>query len=211
MKIVIVSGGKAPSRLLISKEIEDADLVIGADSGGDCLYNYNIKPDYLLGDFDSISKQVFEYFKSSRCVLLEYPVEKDSTDTEIALKKAAELGGKEIVFLGCTGSRVDHLLGNLGLLKLCLEWGIRASIKDDSNTIFLVDQPCQIWREPGSTFSLQSYCDVVQCLSIKGAKYPLENYDLKLGAPLTISNEFIGEKVDIGFTSGVLMIIYSRD
>jgi thiamine pyrophosphokinase len=211
MKAIIVSGGKAPSRNLIQAEQENSKFIICADSGANCMYEYGLIPDYLLGDFDSIDENAYNYFLSKECSRINYPPEKDCTDTELALYKAIELGADEIVFLGCTGSRIDHILGNLGLLKVCLKTGIRGYIKDDNSNIFITDKSCEIVGTKGNIFSVQAYCDVVRKLSITGAKYPLENYDLELGDPITISNEFMEGKVSLKFQSGILMIIFSKD
>lgn len=212
MKIVIVSGGSAPSEKLIRKELEESSFLICADSGGNSLYQYKLIPDYLMGDFDSISREAFDFFsKEEKCSIEEYPTDKDFTDTELVLNKARELGGKEIVFLGCTGTRVDHLMGNIGMLARCNDMGIKAYIKDENNTIELIDKSTIITGYKGETFSLQAYNDVVEDLNIIGAKYELHHYNLALGDPRTISNEFLKDTVEIKFNSGRLLVLRSRD
>lgn len=211
MKTVIVSGGKSPSLLLLKNELKDADTLICVDSGGIFLRDCDIIPDYLVGDFDSINKASLDYFKNSECKVLEYPKDKDFTDTELALELAAELNSDTIILLGCTGSRIDHLLGNLGLLKICLSKNIKAFIKDDNNSIMLTDKPIIIKGEPGATFSVQAFSEAVTNLTIGGSKYPLNKHKLSLGDPLTISNQFIDKEVSLDFSSGLLMVLFSRD
>lgn len=212
MKIVIVSGGTPPSYDLIKRELEDSTFLICADSGGDCLYKYNIVPDYMMGDFDSINREALIFFKNEeKCFVETYPQDKDFTDTELVLNKAVELGGTEIVFLGCTGTRLDHLMGNIGMLLRCLNMNIKASIKDDYNHIYITDKSVKIKGKKGETFSLQAYSEVVQSVNIRGAKYKLHNYNLRLGDPRTISNQFLDSEVEIEFKNGVLLIFYSRD
>jgi thiamine pyrophosphokinase len=168
-------------------------------------------PDLLVGDFDSIDKDVFDYFKKSNCTIDVYPTEKDFTDTEIAVKKALSMKPSEIVFLGCTGSRVDHLLGNIGMLKICLQNGVNAYIKDENNNIRLINAPISLKDTVGQIFSLQAYGDEIIGLTIEGAKYPLVKYNLKIGESITISNEFVRNNVTLKFESGTLMIILSSD
>jgi len=212
MKIVIVSGGTPPSYDIIKKELKDSSLLICADSGGECLYKYNIIPNFLMGDFDSISREALSFFSTQEnCIIDTYPEDKDFTDSELVLDKAIKLGANEIVFLGCTGTRIDHLMGNIGMLLRCLKLNIKAYIKDDNNIIEITDKPIRIKKEKGTTFSLQAYCDKVQDLNIRGAKYGLEHYDLTLGDPRTISNEFLNNDVNIDFTSGILLVFYSKD
>lgn len=211
MKVLIISGGNPPSKELLNGEITEDTFIIAADSGANCLYDYNIKPNLLVGDFDSINKEVFDYFKKSKCIIDIYPTEKDFTDTEIAVKKALSMKPNEIVFLGCTGSRVDHLLGNIGMLKICLENGVNACIKDENNNIRLVNTSTSLKGTVGQIFSLQSYGDEIIGLTIEGAKYPLNNYNLKIGQSIAISNEFVTTEVLLKFIVGTLMIILSSD
>lgn len=211
MKVLIIAGGVFPSVKLLEEELKSSSVVICADSGANGLYSNNVTPDILMGDFDSISKEALKYFEEKGCAIDKYPKEKDLTDSEIALKKALELGAKEIVFLGCTGHRLDHVMGNLGLLAKCCELNVEAYIKDDNNTIFAVKKPVKLKGSLGELFSLCSFGDFVDNLSVKGAKYELNNYLLRIGDPRTISNEFFHEEVDITFSSGMLIIIKSRD
>jgi len=211
MKVIIISGGSPPSKKLLIKEILDDTFLISADSGANCLYLYNIKPNLLVGDFDSIDGKVMEYFAKNNCEIDVYPKEKDFTDTEIALRKGLSMKPREIVLLGCTGSRVDHLLGNIGLLKVCLEEGVNACIKDGNNTIRLINASTSLDGNLGEIFSVQSYCNEIIGLTIEGAKYSLNNYNLKIGQGIATSNEFVGCKVQIKFKSGTLMIILASD
>ena len=211
MKTVILSGGTAPSRDLLERELKDATALICVDSGGNCLKEWGIEPDYLVGDFDSIRPEAFEYIKGSKCKIIEYPKEKDFTDTELALELAMRLDSNSIVFLGSTGTRLDHVIGNLGLLRACVKNGIDAFLKDDHNSIMMTDKPIRLTAEPGTTFSVQAFSETVENLSLTNARYPLSGYKLKIGDPLTISNRFLERDVEVDFSSGLLMIMFSRD
>lgn len=211
MKTVIVSGGKAPGRELLEMELEDATALICVDSGGNCLKELGIEPDYLVGDFDSIRPDAFEFIKGTKCKIIEYPKDKDFTDTELALELAMRLDSNSIVFLGSTGTRLDHVMGNMGLLRVCAQKGIDAFIKDDNNSIMMTEKPITLKAEPGTTFSLQAFSETVENLTVKNARYPLTGYNLKIGDPLTISNRFLDKDVVVEFSSGLLMVMYSRD
>jgi len=211
MKTVIVSGGRAPSRELLEKELEDATALICVDSGGNCLMELGIEPDYLVGDFDSIRREALDYIRGTKCSILEYPKDKDFTDTELALELAMRLDSNSIVFLGSTGTRLDHVIGNLGLLRACVQNGIDAFLKDDNNSIMITDKPLTLKAEPGTTFSLQAFGGTVENLTIIGARFPLSGYRLEIGDPLTISNRFLDSDVEVEFTEGLLMVMYSRD
>ena len=209
MKIVIIAGGTPPSIKLLKKCINNA-IIICADSGGDILFKHKILPQYLIGDLDSIAKSSLNYFIENNVIIEKYPVEKNLTDAQLALQKAITIGADEIIFLGCIGGKkIDHFLGALGLLLECSKLNIKASFKDDIQTITLLSNSAIISGKPGASFSLQAYCAVVKNLTISGCKFTLQNYDLKLGDARTLSNEFIKTNVAINYTNGKLLLINS--
>ena len=127
----IISGGKPPAEKLLRDYLDEVDFIIAADKGCECLYNYNIIPDLLIGDFDSANKEILNKARLKIKEVLEFPPEKDYTDTEIALMEAAKRGTEKILLFGATGTRMDHTLGNIGLLLIAKEKGITLEIIDD--------------------------------------------------------------------------------
>ncbi|SHI68703.1 thiamine diphosphokinase [Clostridium amylolyticum] len=211
MKILIIGGGKLPSEKLLRKEYSQSDYTICADKGGEYLLDINLVPHMLIGDFDSISEESLKKFSEKRVLIQRYPVEKDYTDTEICVMEALEHNPDEIVMLGCTGSRLDHVIGNIGLLKRCLDKNVKAYIKDENNVIFLMDKPDTFTGEKDKIISLQAFTEEVSGLNISGVKYPLKGYNLKSWSAYTVSNVMINKKIDISFEKGILMVIFSKD
>ncbi|MGO5074809.1 thiamine diphosphokinase [Clostridium sporogenes] len=211
MKAIIIAGGKAPSKELLKQEMKDSSYIICADSGANCLYEYGITPDFILGDMDSIDKRTFSYFKEKGVYMDKYPKDKDFTDGLVALNKAIELKADTIALLGCIGNRIDHILGNLGFLEICLKNNIKAYIKDENNEIFLTDKNISLKPRKSKYFSLQAYGSNVEGVTLFNAKFPLENYTLKMGDTLTTSNEFTDKELHIYIKSGTLIVIISKD
>ncbi len=212
MKAVLVAGGKSPCKDILLEELKNAHIVVCADGGAKVLFQYKITPDILLGDFDSIDKEILNYYKNINANIKIYPPEKDYTDSEIAFNEILKMKDiRDIVLLGCTGTRIDHLIGNLGLLYRGLMNKINVYIRDDNNLIFLTDKAITLKRNFGRYISFQGFREEVKDFSIKGAKYELHNHNLVLGDPLTISNEFLGDEIKIEFKDGIVMVIYSRD
>lgn len=213
MKAIIISNGVAPKFSLLQKELIDSSVLICADGGANCVHSFATNhdfaklPDFLIGDLDSIASNALEYFKAKNVRIEKYPAEKSFTDTELAVKKALELGATEIVFLGSLGNRIDHTFGNFGVLLKCLNLKVKACIKDENCTAFLADSAIKIYGNTKEVFSLQAYAKDVSNLCISGSKYELQNYDLKIGDNLTLSNEFLLPEVNIDFQSGNLLII----
>ena len=211
MKVLIVCGGKKPSKEILKQYINDDTYIICADSGANCLYEYEITPNMLLGDFDSIKEEVLSYYISKDIETCKFPAEKNFTDTEAALSEAILKKPKEIFFFGATGSRLDHLLANIGLLYKCFQSGIKGHIIDDNNEVTIYDRAFYIEGKEGQLFSLVAFGAEVKALNIEGAKYPLKNYNLSFGDPRTVSNEIAKSKVHITFDSGVIILIKSKD
>lgn len=210
MKAIIVAGGIPPTKKLIMKELTKNTIIIAADSGANILWRCKIAPYYLIGDLDSIEYKVLNFWLNKNVIVEPAPTDKDFTDAELALKKALLLKVKTITFLGCLGGkRVDHLLGAFGLLDKCAKLNIKASLKDDYQTVTLLQKSTVIHGKIGAMFSLQAYGGTVKNLSITGSKYTLKNHQLKMGDALTLSNKFCGKKVKIAFKSGKLLLITS--
>jgi len=211
MRAIVVSGGTPPSKKLLLSYLKEGDFLIGVDKGCNCLYDYGLKPNLILGDFDSASKEVIKIFKENGIKVLEFNPEKDYTDSDLGYIKAKENGADEILFFGATGSRVDHSLGNIGILLKSLREGIKLEIIDDHNRIFLINKEVTLQGIYGETISFHALSDLVTNISIKNAKYELSGYDMKLLEPRAICNEFLNEDINISFDSGIIMVIFPKD
>lgn len=209
-KVIIVSGGSPPSASLFQTIYSDGDYLIAADKGAEFFKCEEILPDILLGDFDSIHQETMDYFKG-KTQIETYEVEKDFTDTEAAFEKALLKEPKEIYLLGCTGSRLDHLFGNLSLLLRGEEKGVKCYLLDDHNKIHLMLKPGRLEKTFGDYISFQGFGAPVEGFELKGAKYPLSNYTLKLGDSRTVSNEFKDEMISVTFDRGIVMVLQTKD
>lgn len=211
MTAVIVCNGSMEDCDLIREHFKGSGLVIGVDGGAAHLRRLGIRPDVMVGDFDSIKKDDFDYFKGLSVEMLEFPAKKDKTDTEIAVELAIERGFKDIVFVGGTGSRLDHSLSNIFMLKKLLEGGARGTIVDKHNEITLIDSRVEFIKEKGVKVTLLSLTEITEGVTTKGLLYALENARLELGSSRGVSNEFTEENALITIKSGLLLVIKSRD
>ena len=214
-RTVIVSGGMMEKdfALPIIKS-EDTEFVIGVDRGLKFLYDNEVKPDYIVGDFDSVPKGLVDYYREEADVpIREFNPVKDASDTEIALRLCLGLNRKEIWILGGTGNRIDHLWANIQCLQIALDAGADARIVDSHNQIRLLDKGITLKREEafGKYFSLFPMELPVDALTITGAKYPLKNHFLKPDDSLCVSNEFELDEVKISFSFGKVILMETRD
>ena len=117
MKCVIIANGDLEYTNDIIGVIKDAQLIISADGGARHLRILNILPHVMIGDFDSIHPEDKQFFKEKQVKTLTFPPRKDHTDSELCVSWALENNATQITLLGVTGTRLDHTLANIFLLK----------------------------------------------------------------------------------------------
>lgn len=211
MRAVIVTGGEIRDYNFYADFFKNDDVVICADGGVRHLEKLNINADYFLGDFDSCD---FEKVKISDCVknaqIIRFKKEKDETDTELAINLAIEKNLKNIVILGALGTRFDHSLANVLLLKKALKYGVDARIINEKNEIRLIDKSLSLDPVKNAFISFIAI-DEVSDLTLENFKYNLSNFNLKNDTSICISNEFTNKKGNITFDKGTLLVIISTD
>lgn len=215
MRALLVSGGSLDESVISGFLYEQkCDKIIGIDRGVLFLHEHGIRPDLIVGDFDSLPAHILEEYRGS-VPIREFCPEKDYTDTEIGIRAAIEMGADELVLLGATGTRLDHVLGNIQTLCIALEHQVEALIQDSNNRIRLLceGREIEIQREHmfGKYISLLPLTTQVEGLTLKGFKYPLEHFTMTSRNSLGISNELVEDRASISFDRGILIMIESKD
>ncbi len=191
------------------------DKIIAVDGGLTALSQLELKPDAVVGDFDTVEESVLSQYRSfpGEITWEIHKPEKDETDTELAISTAMNLGCRKLVILGATGGRLDHFMGNLHLLYFCLKQGVEACIVDPKNYITILDKGRVFEAEKlwGTYISFLPLSMEVKGITLIGFKYPLTKKDISIGTSLCISNELAGESGSIEFDSGVLICVESHD
>lgn len=190
------------------------ELIIAADRGLEGAKILGLQPNIMLGDYDSVALELLEeYEKNDQVVSVQYPTEKDYTDTHLAVITAIERGAAEICILGATGSRLDHVMANMGLLLLGLKAGIETELVDSNNRIRMVQKHMTIEQKNqfGSYVSLLPFTEQVKGITLKGFKYPLNDADFSMGMSWGISNEITESMAEIKIRDGILYVIESKD
>lgn len=203
-RCIIFAGGKPESRLPNGLDTENA-YIIAADSGYKLCKKFGITPDLAVGDFDSLM------FIPDDCEQMTFPKEKDDTDLMLAIKQAIERGCTDITILGALGGRFDHTFANIQTLAYIRTQGAWGRILTNYEEIILVSPgKYSVSVDEKCSLSLFSYSQSVKGLTVSGVKYPLENAELTNIFPLGVSNDVVGDKADISFDEGLLLIIQSR-
>lgn len=211
-KWIICSGGALGDWAL--PFIREADVRIGADRGALFLVEHGFDPDVALGDFDSVDEaELASIQAASRQLIPCDPVWKDLTDTELALVHAIEQGAEELVLCGVLGTRLDHSLANVQLLRQALESGIRCRIVDEHNELQLIagGMTLTIERGPYTHVSLLPLTPEAIGITLSGFLYPLHDATLMLGQSLGISNVLISARGTIALRAGLLLVVRCSD
>ena len=182
---------------------QSGDLVLAADAGYEVCRREGVVPDLVLGDFDSMEQP-----KDAENVL-RVPVEKDDTDTMLAVKTALENGCDTIYLYGGTGGkRLDHTLANLQTLLFIRRRGARGYLYDDDFVWTAVENESLTIRREVEWGLFSAFClgDRAEGIDEVGFQYPLENASLTPEFPLGVSNHIVEETATITVRSGALIV-----
>lgn len=211
--VLLVTGGYVDIELLKTFYKANDDLyIVGVDKGLESLYKAEIKPDMIIGDFDSACDSIRTIYIDSPDAIVLNP-EKDFSDTHAAVLKVFEMNPNSITIIGGTGSRIDHMMGTIGLLKLCHEKNINATILDKNNRIRLINDSIAISKanQYGKYVSCIPFSDKVTGVCISGFKYDADNIELIKEDTIGVSNELREEEGLITIKTGYLLVFETKD
>lgn len=211
MNAAVIANGSMADYAHMGELLKKYDCIVCSDGGAGHAYRMNVVPNLMVGDFDSLDKNIMKYYMDSGVKVLKFSSEKDSTDTQLAIDEAARLGADTIDLFGATGTRLDHTMSNIYHLFYIRELGCRGNIIDEHNRIFLAEKENRLYGKKGQIVSLLSLTEDVKGITLEGFKYPLKDAVLRRGNSLCISNEMIRNEAFIYKDSGELLIILSKD
>ena len=207
-RCVIIGGASIGDYGTVSAKLRQDDYMIYCDCGLRHMDGLGAEPDLIVGDFDSYSNPEFD------TEIIVLPCEKDDTDTVFAVKEALRRGFEDFLLVGVVGERLDHTLGNVSILLMLDSAGKRASIIDDYSEMEIVsdrsEKPCII-DDSYVYFSLINISGTARGVTIRGAKYPLENAEITCEYQYGVSNEVLpGCTAEVSVGEGRLLLVKVR-
>ena len=181
----------------------DGACVIAADGGLRHVQALGLTPDVILGDFDSLG-----YVPDAARV---FPVEKDDTDSMLAVRHGLALGCRRFLLYGALeGPRLDHTVANLQTLQFLADRGAEGYLI--GNSVVTVVKNGNITFPPVADGLISVFCMGADAenVTIRGLQYGLEKGRLTAGFPLGVSNHFVGKESGISVQNGSLLVIYDR-
>jgi thiamine pyrophosphokinase len=183
--------------------------LLAADGGANHLARLGLRPAAVIGDLDSISPETRAWL--GEALLVERP-DQDRTDLDKALEYAFDdLGVDRLTVLAAVGGRLDHDLGNLGLLAR-LAMGEKLIFEDAGHRILAVAGEAELVAQPGETWSFWTYDPSVR-VTVEGVRWPIEDATVDAGGGPSISNEAVGDLVRVHATRGAVVVMrhFSRE
>ena len=207
-RCVIVGGASIGDYRTVGAMLRQDDYVIYCDCGLRHMDGLGAEPDLIVGDFDSYSNPEM----GTETIVM--PCEKDDTDTVFAVKEAIKRGFEDFLLVGVVGERLDHTLGNVSILLMLDSTGKKGTIIDDYSEIEIVSDRCEkpcIIDDSYVYFSLINISGTARGVTIRGAKYPLENAEITCEYQYGVSNEVLpGSTAEVSVGEGRLLLVKVR-
>lgn len=210
MKIVILTNGEYGDYQFCKSISKDA-FIICVDGGTKHARKLSIIPNMIVGDLDSSSKEDIDYFKNQGVELVKLPTQKDETDTEMALLLAIEKNPDAIEIYGGIGSRFDHTLANVHLLKKVAKYKIPTVLMNQNHRIQIIDKYSKIEGQKGDLVSLLPLTEYVTGITTTGLYYGLKDASFEIGKPYGVSNYMTELVATVSIETGWLIVIQTKD
>ena len=200
----ILAGG--PEKAPPCEPVPAGAYILCADSGLHLAERLSLRPDLVLGDFDSLGA-VPESLPH-----MTVPVEKDDTDTMLAARVALEKGFRDIRIYGAFGGRLDHTIANIQTLEFLRRNGASGVLigAADSALLLTDGEQAVLPRRDGWGLSLFAWSEQCSGVSAEGVYYPLKNGTLKREFPLGVSNRITAAEAAVTCGKGWLLVMQSK-
>lgn len=209
---LILANGTPPSKALLLREAEKADLIICCDGAAEYAAAHGVRPDMLLGDFDSLGEdRAAELARGWDAEKQDFPVKKDKSDTQLAVEAALLADCSYLTLLGALGGRFDHALMNVQLLVLCKQNGAEGVIIDEQNEIYATCTHRFVEGNVGDYLSVAPLGVNTRVHSTGGLAYPMYDQDLYLGDSCSLSNKFTERRAYVEISHGWALLVRSWD
>lgn len=207
-RCVIVSAGPFRDPITLAGLLMQDDYIIAADGGWRLAALMGVKPDVLVGDFDSLTDSTIK----EGVKVITLPKKKDVTDTFKALEIGYEAGYRDFLLLGCTGGRLDHYQATLIDAAAYVRRDCSVVIADEKNEIHLLTPGQYLFQaQEGEKVSFFAFGETVTGLFATEMSYDVTDMTLSPNCSLCVSNEPQEDSFCVSFRTGLLLMYFSKD
>jgi thiamine pyrophosphokinase len=180
---------------------------IGVDGGARHLRSVEVVPDYVTGDFDTLTPEELATFAESGAEIVPTP-DQDFTDLDKAVAFAMEtLGATRLRVYAATGGRLDHIYS---VLSVVVKYGRRVDLRlaDEWGETWLVDGAVTLTGAdlPGRVLSLMAM-GTTRGVTTTGVEWPLTGEDLAPGVRDGTLNRVTAQTVTVRVETGDLLLL----
>ena len=205
-RVLLVGGGRPPTGEWLRQAASGREIWC-ADRGVAVCRRAGIAPDWLLGDQDSAPPEDWRWGEEAGARTLEFPADKDYTDTQLALQKIKATHPAAFVLLtGALGGRFDHLFSTLYSLAGS---GLSGCLADESEAVFLLRGPESVTLRFATrplALSLLPLTPVAEGVTLTGVHWPLRDASLSQREPCAVSNRVEDDGCRLSLGSGQLAL-----
>ncbi len=206
-RCVIISAAPNSDLSFFKSELSDDDFVICADGGYIYAQRFGIKPQLIVGDFDSST------MPDTDVPTIALPTEKDDTDTIYAIKQGISRGYDDFVLLAASGGREDHSYANYSALLYLKHRKCTGKILTKNSKVFILEnEETELLGLNGKSFSIFPFAGSSCVVTLEGFYYPLSDYNLSADFPLGVSNIIISDSARVSVKkSAAIIYIANRE
>ena len=195
---LIFLSGDHPGARTLAQLLPRCQRCLAADGGYDLAVSLGVKPDALIGDMDSLAG-----VPDPSIPVIRHPVDKDWSDTELALDLAWRQGAQSTILFGGGGGRLDHLLAIRSLFQ-------RSRTPDrwytGTDEVIRIDRPFSAVLPQGTVLSLFPLGIQTCRARTTGLKWPLDDLAWQAG-DCGLSNLSVAEMITIQPLEGSFLLV----
>jgi len=204
-KAYIFLSGEAGGSIEYYKKLIGKEDIYCADGGANLVSELGLLPKEIWGDMDSVRRDILEKFQDMGTLVKKFSADKDFTDGELIMEYVSSKDYDEIHVIGGFGGRIDHSLTNTNLLFKYE--GIKFITEREE--VFSIDKRTELSYPAGTVVSFVPFTDEVVGITLEGFKFPLNNYTLKRGESICMSNVIL-DRGRIVFKNGKVLCVVQK-
>ncbi|MEW6084403.1 MAG: thiamine diphosphokinase [Chloroflexota bacterium] len=215
-RIIIFANGELPDLEKARALLRPDDYIICADGGTRHALALGLTPDLVVGDMDSIASNEWKVLEEKSIPVELFPRDKNETDLELAINKAAEMNPAEIVIVAALGGRMDQTLANIVLLSNSYLVTGNVYLDDGIEQILFCrakspqGNQVEVRGRSGDTVSLIPWGGPVHGIRTENLKWRLDRETLYPEKTRGVSNEMTSDTAFVKIESGSLLIVHTR-
>jgi len=210
MKTLIICNGRLKKYKKMRTILSSFDRIIAVDGGVRHARKMGIKPDLVIGDFDSVSGNDRLYITKHKINMIKFPSVKDKTDSELAVDYCIENGFRDVTIVGYSGSRLDHSLANLTMFSGKASQ-LNISLLDHRNTAFFIRGDFSYNSTEKLFVSIIPMTEKIIVEQTKGLHFPVVQRIVPFGSTLCVSNYPSENAFSVKISSGTALIVLAQE